>query len=160
MSAPDVASSLNDEQPDDDDEEFYTELFIMSDDERFDGVVTHSAGVSADFVIDEWVDDEGRSVKVSDVKIFVNDEFAEGIVISDDGTFTIPQETVSGEFSVYASAQYGGQELRTSEIYVSAAEAEQTADNSTGSSGAGCSAGAGMTGVFLALLAFMKKAKK
>ena len=105
MSAPDVASSLNDEQADADDEEFYTELFIMSDDEKFDGVVTHSAGVSADFVIDEWVDDKGRSVKVSDVKIFVNDEFAEGIVISDDGTFTIPQETVSGEFSVYASAR-------------------------------------------------------
>lgn len=160
MSAPNVGSSLNDERTDSDDENVYTELFIMSDDERFDGVVTHSAGVPADFVIDEWLDRNGQSVKVSDVKIFINDELAENIVVSDDGTFTIPKETVSGEFGVYALAQYGTQELKTSEIYVSTAEAEQTTDNSAGSSGAGCSVGAGMTGVFFALLAFMIKTKK
>ena len=137
----------------------FTELFVLKNDEKFNGVVNCAAGEAVNFVIGEWVDSEGRKVKVSDIKIFVNDTLADKIEISDDGTFTIPQDLVSGDFNVYATAQYGGQELNTSEIFVSTAENENSSEKS-GSSGAGCSTGAGIAGVFLGLLAFLKKTKK
>ena len=141
----------------DDDSDVYTKLFLLNNDEKFEGAVNYSAGVPANFVIDKWVDTKGNHVEVSDVKIFVDDEFAEGIVVSDDGTFTLPKETVSSDFNVYATAKYGEQELNTSEIYISTAENETGQNNSSSS---GCSVGAGIAGAFFALLAFMKKAKR
>ena len=136
----------------------YTELFMVSGDEKINGGISSETGKPLDFVIDEWIDLNGRNVEVSDIKIFVNDEPVEGVIVSDDGTFTLPEEISGGEFTVYASAQNSGNELRTKEIFVSAAVSET--QNNLGSSGAGCSMSAGFTGLFAVLSAFLKKFKK
>ena len=136
-----------------------TDLFVLSDDEKLNGAIVKKAGSPADFVIDNWVDEYGRNVKVSDVKIVVNDEFVEGVVISDDGSFTLPEEIVSGELSVYALANANGHELKTSEIYITASDSE-TQNNNTGSSGAGCNFATGFAGALFALIAFITKTKK
>ena len=114
----------------------YTALYMLSGDEKLDGVVTHAAKTPADFIIGDWIDNYGAGVEVSDVKIFVNDEILDGIAVSDDGSFTISEDIVSGEFNVYASALAGERELKTSEVYVSATGSAN--ENSISSSGAGC----------------------
>lgn len=120
--------------------DLYTSLYMLSGDEKLEGIVNHTPKTLAYFIIDDWIDRSGASVKVSDVKIFVNDKILDGVTVSDDGTFTISEDIVSGEFNVYASAFTDEHELKTSEVYVSAIESagNENAENSVSSSGAGC----------------------
>ena len=133
----------------------YTSLYMLSNDEKLEGSVVKKPG-DTNFVIGEWVDTYGRKINVSDVKIFVNDKFIDGVKISDDGTFTLSKDVMSNDTTVYASALNNGRELKTSEIYVSAAGADEE-QNASGSSGAGCSIGASIASLLLCAGAFMKK---
>ena len=133
----------------------YTELFMLSDDEKLEGSILKEDNKPMNFVIDEWVDEYGRKVEVSDVKIFVNDELVEGVEISDEGIFTLSEDIISGEVTVYASAIANNNEIKTSEVNVVTAGNEEN-QNSESSSG-GCSLSfAGVASIILTALAFFK----
>lgn len=87
----------------------------LTDGEKLEGSVNVEAGKPLAFEIGEWVDEYGRDIDVSEAKIFVNDENISAD-ISDEGTFTLPAEIVSGEMIVYVSAQTKGREIRTLEV--------------------------------------------
>lgn len=53
-------------------------------------------------------------------EVIMNGKVAENIQVSDEGTFTIPGELVSGGFSVRVKAVIEGQILETGEIYITA----------------------------------------
>ena len=102
------------------------------------------------FEIGDWVDEFGREINVSDVKILLNDEELENLEISDEGTFTLSSDLVKGEFTIQAQAQSNGREFKTNEINIMASsEAEdvevENSDNdsqtSSGSSSGGCNTG-------------------
>lgn len=137
----------------------YTELFMLSDDEKLEGSILKEDNKPMNFVIDEWVDEYGRKVEVSDIKIFVNDELVEGVEISDEGIFTLSEDIISSEVTVYASAIANNNEIKTSEVNVITAGNEEN-QNSESSSG-GCSLSfAGFASAILAALAFFNKKKK
>ena len=53
------------------------------------------------------------------MKIFIDSQEISGdIIISDDETFTLPGELVTGEFTVYAKSSAGSLELKTQEINI------------------------------------------
>lgn len=140
-----------------------TELFVIADGEETDDDVITDAEQPLTFRIGAWVDDAGDEAEVSDVQIYVNDEPVSDVSVSEDGTFTLSGEYVSGEFSVSAKAKHGDSELETSDINVTTevkAEAhnEESALSDSDSSGA-CSINLfGFAGLALcALIAFRKK---
>lgn len=88
------------------------------------------------------IDAEGE--KLSGVRVFVDDEAVDGVEVSDDGTFTLPEGEYGDGFSVYASGLIDGEEFETEEVDVEAGGADEKHSG-------GCSAG--MSGM-IALLAF------
>lgn len=139
-----------------------TELFLIADGEETDDDIITDAGQPLTFKLGAWVDDAGDEVEASDVQIYVNDEPVNDAFVAEDGTFTLPGEYVSGEFSVSARAKHGDSELETSDINVTAevheAHNEETALSNSDSSGS-CSMNLfGFAGLALcALTAFRKK---
>ena len=87
---------------------------------RDSDLVTVKANMPVTFIIGEWVRNDGSSVEVSDVKVYIDDELAEGITISDEGTFTLPAEMIHDDFKVCVKARAGDSELETEELYISA----------------------------------------
>lgn len=96
-----------------------TALYLVSGDEKLENSVTVEAGKDLIFEIGEWVNASGIITEVSDVKIFIDSQEISGdIIISDDETFTLPGELVTGEFTVYAKSSAGSLELKTQEINI------------------------------------------
>ena len=58
-------------------------------------------------------------------EVVINDEVFSDVEISDDGTFTIPGEFVSGEFSVYVRGYGEENELETNELDIFTFDDEQ-----------------------------------
>ena len=139
-----------------DDSLMYTALYMLSDDEKIEGSIMKKAGAT-NFIIDEWIDEQGRNVEVSDVKIFVNDELIEGVIVSDDGTFTLSKDVMSDDTTVYASAQTQYGEIKTSEVNIIAAAETDDNQNNLGNSGAGCEIASGITAMLFAVFTFLKK---
>ncbi len=81
-----------------------TSLRVISDDilESFDGrdsdIFTVNAGKPLTFIL---------GGEISDAIICIDDEPIEGITISDEGTFTLPAEFVSGDFKVHVKSSDG-----------------------------------------------------
>lgn len=136
----------------------YTDLFMLSDDKKLSGAVTRTSEGALKFAVDQWVDESGNAVKVSDVKIFLNDNELEGVEISDEGVFTLSEDllaTLSKDFTIYALANAGGLEIKTNEVNVTSS----AYDEEHGTSGGGCSTGlAGLS--LLALLGFATEKRK
>lgn len=96
-----------------------TALYLVSGDEKLENSVTVEAGKDLIFEIGEWVNASGIITEVSDVKIFIDSQEISGdIIISDDETFTLPGELVTGEFTVFAKSSAGSLELKTQEINI------------------------------------------
>lgn len=136
-----------------------TELFVIADGEETEDDVITDAGQPLTFKIGAWADEAGDEVKVSDVQIYVNDEPVNDVSVAEDGTFTLPGEYVSGEFSVYAKAKHEDSELETSDINVTAEAQDEEISLSDSDSSGSCSINLfGLTGLALcALMAFRKK---
>ena len=118
-----------------DDDNSMNDLYVITEDEEIYGDVEVPENSALTFGLDEWTDEYGDDVEVSDVKVFVNDEELQGVTISDDGTFTLPAELVNGEFSVYVSAKSGDVEFKTSEVKISAQPQDDHASIEENSSG-------------------------
>ena len=142
----------------------FTKLYAVIGGENLEGSVNAEAGKPLAFEIGGWVDEYGRDVEASEAKIFVNDENISAD-ISDDGTFTLPAEIVSGEMTVYVSAQTEGREIRTLEIdAVTFGQGENDSASSSGSenseenSAGGCNFGLlGMLGLTVCVKSFLIK---
>ena len=118
-----------------------TALNVLSDDEKFDGSVNISPSTPLNFSIGNWVDEFGRSINVSDVKVLVNDEVVENVEISDKGTFTLSSDLVQGEFTVQAKANSNGREFKTNEINIMASSENENDSSNEQSSSGGCNVG-------------------
>ena len=98
---------------------YVTGLDVASEDvisqgtERDEDLVIVRANQPVRFVIGIWPDE------VSDEKVYIDDEPAEEITIS-EGTFSIPAELVYDDFKVSVKAKAGDYELETQELYISA----------------------------------------
>lgn len=105
---------------------FSTKLYALIGGEKLEGAVNTESGKPLAFEIGAWVDEYGRNVDVSGETVFVNDEPVGSADISDEGIFTLPDGIVSGEITVYVSAQAEGREIRTLEVNAVVAEESQT----------------------------------
>ena len=85
-------------------------------------LVSVKANMPVTFIIGEWVREDGSSVKVSDVKVYIDDELDESITVSKEGTFTLPADMVYDDFKVCVKALAGNEELETEELFISAIE--------------------------------------
>ena len=96
-----------------------THLYLVSDDENLEGSITVDPDKALTFKIGEWVNNSGVIAEVSDVKIFIDsEEISSDIIISDDESFVLPGELVTGEFTICAKALAGSLELTTREINI------------------------------------------
>ena len=136
-----------------------TELFVIADGEETEDDVITDAGEPLTFRIGTWIDDAGDEIEASDVQICINDEPVNDIEVSEDGTFTLSGEYVSGEFSVSAKAKHGDSELETSDINVTAENQNEDIALSDSDSSGACNMNIfGFAGLALcALIAFRKK---
>ena len=75
-------------------------------------LITVKAGKTLTFILGKW------SVEVSGVTVWIDDKPAEGITISDDGTFTLKAELVTGDFKVCVKATHNGSELESGTLYI------------------------------------------
>lgn len=143
----------------------FTKLYLLNEDERLEGSVYVEAGTPLAFEIGQWQDEQGRNIEVDGASVYVNDE-AVSADISEDGLFTLPAEMVSGEITVYVSAQSGGREFKTLEVnaitggqkgIISASSSAN--EGSTSSSSGGCNSGIlGVIGImFAGIFAFGRK---
>ena len=102
-----------------------TPLYVASEDILWQGegrdedLIEIKADNPVTFVIGTWLDDNGRESEVSDVKVYINDSFAEDIVISDENVFIIPAELVQDDFRVFVKAQSKNLEIHSIELYLS-----------------------------------------
>ena len=79
---------------------------------RDSDLITVKAGRALTFILGKW------GVEVSGVTVFIDDKPAEGITVSDDDTFILPAEMVSGDFKIYVKATHEGSELESETIYI------------------------------------------
>ena len=82
------------------------------------GLVEVKANLPLRFVLGEWLGFDGSPLSVSDVTVMIDDKPAEGITVSDEGTFTIPKKLVHGDFKVYVKALHEGDELESETLYI------------------------------------------
>ena len=111
------------------------DLYVITQDEELYGDVEVPENSALTFGLDEWTDEYGDDVEVSDVKVFMNGKEIKDVKISDEGTFTLPAELVNGEFSVYVSAKSGDVEFKTSTVKISAQPQDENASIEENSSG-------------------------
>ena len=79
---------------------------------RDSDLITVMAGKPVTFILGDW------GVEVSGVTVMIDDKPAEGITISDDGTFTLKAELVTGDFKVCVKATHNGSELESETLYI------------------------------------------
>ena len=79
---------------------------------RDSDLITVMAGKPVTFILGDW------GVEVSGVTVMIDDKPAEGITVSDNGTFTLKAELVTGDFKVCVKATHNGSELESETIYI------------------------------------------
>lgn len=143
------------------------ELYLISGDEEIDGEITVEPGKPLEFGILGWIDEYGYEVENPDTEIFIDGIPAEGIEISDEGTFILPAEYVNGTFSVCARAisesddegLYSGTVTVKAEALVEDSEDSENAPETSENSSNGCNAGfAGI--ILLSLCSIITSRKK
>ena len=143
------------------------ELYVISGDEEIDNEVTVEPGMPITFGIMGWTDEYGYEVDSPDVEILIDGTSAEGIEISEDGTFILPAEYVNGIFTVSARTVSGDAELSSEVVTIrtekAEAEMEDTEESENAveipmSSSAGCDSGfAGLLLISLLVVTLSKK---
>ena len=93
---------------------------------------------------------DNEDAALSNVRVFVNDEPADGVAVASDGTFTLPSEYADSGASVYAAGLMDGAEFETTEVDV-----EFEGESQAG----GCDAGMSGMMMMLACGAFLFKKK-
>lgn len=107
---------------------FITGLHVLSSDiltqgtGRYSDTVDVRAHQPVTFMLDEWINSNGQKIDVLDIQVLVNDEHADNISVSDDGTFTIPADIVSDGFRVRAVARTHDDEISSQELLITAIE--------------------------------------
>ncbi|MBQ3402022.1 MAG: putative Ig domain-containing protein [Synergistaceae bacterium] len=79
---------------------------------RDSDLITVRAGKALTFILGDW------GLEVSGVTVYVDDEPAGAVTVSEDGTFTLPAEMVAGDFKVCVKATHGGSELESETLYI------------------------------------------
>ena len=92
--------------------------------ERDNDLITVKAGKPLTFIIGSYTDTEGNEADLHDLRVFIDFEYDEDIIISESEsgawTFTIPGDLVEGDFTVSVKGVYNGLEAESEELYIEA----------------------------------------
>ena len=135
------------------------ELYLLHNGAEIDDSASVSAGTPLTFRAGDLPDDdEDDAPDYSGLRVYVDDEEAEGVSVAPDGTFTLPGELVQGSFTVYAAGRVDGQEVETAEIDIETASDPESDSFDDGDSSGACSVN--LAGMFMLLMSGIVLLKK